>query len=132
MGEAMKTFKIAFGALAECPIYETHNRGKNWLAKISVDPTVPGGFAREFARRAHGDFFYMIPSWAVPGTPIEFGADYYSARGAKKACRFYGVIETITPDVLTVEECNTGKDACAKALKIVRKTFSEYQQGVEL
>ncbi|MFW6156940.1 MAG: hypothetical protein ACOC7J_06455, partial [Armatimonadota bacterium] len=65
------------GALTEVPIYEGHRRGKNWFARIAKDPTAPGGLSREFADRAKGRYYYVIPEWATPGTPVEFGADYY-------------------------------------------------------
>jgi len=103
--------KVEYGALSEAPVWEEHKRGKNWLAKIGIDPSAPGGLARDFARRANGDFFYLVPDWATPGVPIEFGADYYSTRGSKNSNRVYAIITEIHDDHWVIEKTKTAREA---------------------
>jgi hypothetical protein len=96
--------------MMSAPIYETHKRGKNWMAIIAASPIAPGGLDRTFLRRGNGDYYYIV-SDLQPNTPVEFGADYYSARGKKSTKRWYGVVKTISPGSITIEECSSGRDA---------------------
>jgi hypothetical protein len=106
----MVILKHDHGALTEAPIFETHKRGKNWMAIISIDPTKPGGLERKFMNRARGEYRYLIGD-LKEGDPIEFGADYYSCKQRKTPKRFYGVITKITETELMIEEMKTGKGA---------------------
>lgn len=83
--------RVEDGALSTVPpdCWESHKRGKNWLAVITVDPTSPGGLRRLFATRAKGSSYYMLPKLEV-GDAVEFGADYYSGGGRKNARRWHG------------------------------------------
>ncbi len=113
---------VADGALASVPrgCWETHKRGKNWLAVIQVDPSKPGGLDRAFAAKARGDSYYMLPTLEV-GAAVEFGADYYSGGGSKNAKRWYGfyirkftamnVAATEEKTWVVLRECKTGKAA---------------------
>lgn len=107
--------RIEEGALATVPpsCWESHKRGKNWLATISVDPSSPGGLARSFVPKAKGEFYYLLPDLA-PGDAVEFGADYYSGGGRKNPTRWYGFfVRTIDsePAYLVLRQCNTGTAA---------------------
>lgn len=116
----MYTFAIEENALVEVPCFESHQRGKNWLAVISSDPSAPGGLHREFQPRGHGGYYYLVSGLKV-GQPIEFGADYYSGSGRKSSLRFYGVITALTEQSLSVEKTDTGK----QAIKMSRERFEE-------
>ncbi len=112
------SLRVENGALAQVPAgcWESHPRGKNWLALIAVSPLSPGGLARTFAIKAKGEWCYLVPDW-VPGTAVEFGADYYSGRGRKSPTRWYGYYVRSGQDADGVEyvvlhQCGTGKDAC--------------------
>jgi hypothetical protein len=107
--------EIEAGGLKQAPIWQNHSRSKNWMAKIAVDPTEPGGLRRDFARKARGDFTYLVASWMVPDTPIEFGADYYTGSGRKHADRWYGVIRAISETEIEFEKFETARDAIKAA-----------------
>lgn len=108
---------IEAGGLKQAPVWEAHKRGKNWMAKIAIDPTAPGGLKREWARKAFGDFTYLVERWMEPSTPVEFGADYYTGSGKKKADRWYGVIESIDATRLRLTRYATARDAIAASQK---------------
>jgi hypothetical protein len=99
----MTIFKIELGAMIEVPIYETHHRGKNWMAIIEPDPRSPGGLHRTFVERGKGKFYYMVNELEI-GQNIEFGADYYSSGGRKNKNRWYGRITNITDTEIEIEE----------------------------
>lgn len=108
--------KINHGALTNAPIYETHKRGKNWMAIIRIDPTSPGGLSRKFITRANGEYKYLTNE-LKENDAIEFGADYYSGRGSKSINRWYGVIRKITNNEITIEQFETGNTACQESEK---------------
>lgn len=110
-------YAIEGDALAECPVWGTHSRSKNWMAIISLDNTAPGGLAREFAEKAKGDCFYILPS-LEPGDAIEFGADYYTGSGRKNPERWYGYVVRVEPTYLVLRQCKTGKEAIKSGEKI--------------
>ncbi len=120
MGEHDYDIKIEDGALCRVPCWERHSRGKNWLALISVSPSSPGGLARDFAAKAKGNYYYMVPSWGV-GDAVEFGADYYSGSGKKSAERWYGYVKEVLADRVILTECATGKAACKAGEKHAAK-----------
>jgi len=108
--------KVEDGALAQVPsgCWESHKRGKNWLATISVDPSKPGGLDRSFQPKAKGDIYYLVGGLSA-GDAVEFGADYYSGGGRKNPTRYYGFIVAIAGDALVLREAATGKAACKAA-----------------
>ena len=67
--------------------YETHKRGKNWIATVKPDRGAPGGLDRFFWVHGSGRW-YKAPSLAA-GDVIEMGGDYYTGRGIKKTDRRY-------------------------------------------
>lgn len=110
--------KMEEGCLAQVPkgLWESHSRGKNWFAVISISPTSPGGLARTFANKANGELYYLLPD-LKPGDAIEFGADYYSGSGKKSTNRWYGFFVRQGQDAdgtvyVVFRKCSTGKDAC--------------------
>lgn len=99
------------GAIMNVPCWESHSRGKNWLAVITPSPTSPGGLERTFAAKAKGDAFYLVPALSV-GDAVEFGADYYTGSGKKSAERWYGFVVAVAEDAILLRPCATGKAAC--------------------
>jgi hypothetical protein len=114
-----QSYRIELGALAECPVWESHTRGKNWCASITPDPKSPGGLSRAFWERAKGDYFYLLPdSPPTLGTVLEFGADSYSAGGRKSPKRRYCVVTACSVESLDVVKFTEASNAFtyAKAL----------------
>lgn len=110
------TLKISHGALTEVPKWENHARGKNWWAKIAIDPTAPGGLKRVFANKARGDdFFYLVPDWCKPGTPVEFAGDYISGGGKRSRDRMWGVITEVHSDRIALLPSRGPKRAVKEA-----------------
>jgi hypothetical protein len=93
------TFGAHQGALTQVPLFEPSYGGVNWFAKIYR--TSNGKLDRYFAPRSHGQFYYRLEPWVVPGTPVEFGADGRQRR------RWYGVVVAVTPTQITLVECST-------------------------
>lgn len=112
--------RIEDGALANVPCWESHNRGKNWMATIAVQESAPGGLARDFIDKARGDGFYLTPALAI-GDAVEFGADYYSGRGRKTAERWYGFVVAVTETAVLLRQAASGKAACKAGAKFREK-----------
>lgn len=105
---------VANHALLESPIYESHDRGRNWLAVIDVSPTMPSGLSRQWMPQGRGECFYIIEQLKL-FDPVEFGADYVTVGGRKHYKRLYGVVVAITDGYIRVEECETGAKAVIRA-----------------
>ena len=116
--------KVEAGALVQVPkgCWESHSRGKNWLAVISPNPSSPGGLERSFQEKAKSDYFYLISGLSV-GDAVEFGADYYSGRGRKSPTRWYGFVVAKAADAIVVRNYAGGKTA----YKAARKFMETYQ-----
>lgn len=112
--------RVEDGAIQNVPCWQSHSRGKNWLATVTVSPSSPGGLARDFAAKARGDAYYLTPALSV-GDAVEFGADYYSGSGRKSAERWYGFVVAVSDDAILFRLCGTGKDACKLGEKFVGK-----------
>ncbi len=110
MVEGDDDYEIEDGALTQVPMWQTHKRGRNWFAAIASDPKSPGGLARTFAEKAKGASYYIVPDLA-PGIPVEFGADYYSARGNPDRERWYGYVKSLDDQRLILHKCATAKQA---------------------
>jgi hypothetical protein len=102
--------KIEKNAMIDVPVYESHNRGKNWMAVISLDPAKPGGLARDFLPNGKGDFYYIV-SKDIVGKAVEFGADYYSSSGNPSRNRAFGVIHSLTEDEIRIKMFNSAREA---------------------
>lgn len=113
--------KVENNALTNVPIWEGHKRGKNWFAVISLDPLSPGGLKRKFAKKAKGDYYYMMPDFLQVGDAVEFGADYYTGGGHRSANRWYGIVTDISIDYIELLPVKSSREACKKA--------EEYHQG---
>jgi len=104
--------KIEDGAMVEAPVYETHKRGKNWMATIAPDPAAPGGVARTFVPRGRGKYYYIVSADLV-GQPVEVGADYISSGGKRSRNRWYGVVRALTSEEIRIEHYETAAQAIA-------------------
>lgn len=105
-------FEIVAGATQDAPIYQTHKRGKNWMAVIHQDPAQPNGLGRRFIPKARGEGNYYIVEGAIKGgEPVEFGADYYTGGGSKCASRWYGVVVSISDEEIVLVNATTAKRA---------------------
>lgn len=102
---------IEAGALLTVPVWEPHERGRNWFAKITRNPLSAGAIERAFARRAKGEFYYIVPKDLAVGDAVEFGADYYTSGGFKNPKRWYGVVTLLTDEVMEVFACPTARKA---------------------
>ena len=71
------------GKVAEMPIFESHRRGRNWVAVLGVKD---GKVQRQFVDRSGRNFrLDQVPVGAV----IEIGADYYTGSGRQEPRRLY-------------------------------------------
>lgn len=114
MTDEILKLPVEEGALTKVPVWESHPRGRNWLATIKLDPASPGGLERHFVTKAHGEYYYMTRD-LHPGQPIEFGADYYTGGGKKHSLRRYYLILERTEQELVLQPTQTGKEACKEA-----------------
>lgn len=129
LGDGDRDFAIENGCLTRVPCWESHARGKNWLAVITPDPTAPGGFRRVFATAAKDDSYYLLPDWK-PGDAVEFGADYYTGGGRKNSNRWYGyVVRQVLGEngtgYVVLHECGTGKAAYKEGQKHAAQAAKE-------
>lgn len=114
--------RLENGAAREVPLFETHRRGRNWMARVQLDPSAPGGLRREFFERAHGDYYYLIPPGSLSvGDAVEFGADYYSGSGRKSARRWYGVVAAVSEDRVELVQAEDGRKAVELGEKLRRE-----------
>lgn len=117
MDENTKTLTIDPETLVlmDVPCYETHSRGKNWMAAINRDPAKPSGLERSFFPTARGGGYYRLNQEIAPVPfAVEFGADYYSGRGKATRTRVYGVVTEIRVDALVLEITDTAAQACKR------------------
>lgn len=114
------------GFLTDVPIYESHKRGRNWLAKIERDPRSPGGLARTFMEVGRDSYFYDV-SGLERGDVMEIGADYYTSSGNPSRNRLYWVVLENRPDELIVEEF----DSPGSAFKFRETLFSDVVKQLE-
>ena len=107
-------FPVEAEYLTAVPCYESHKRGKNWAATLTIDPSSPGGLGRNFLARGRGEYFYNVQN-LTPGTPVEFGGDYYTGSGGKRSHRFYGIVTEVTAEYVEFAQYATGKAAIKAA-----------------
>jgi len=95
----MKTYEFKFveAGLIENVHYETHKRGKNWVAVIEGKNSV--NFQRDFIGRQ----FAGTEKLAV-GTAFEMAGDYVSGGGIKRTNRGYYLVKEVLEDKIVVEE----------------------------
>jgi hypothetical protein len=102
--------RVVNGAVFSAPVYETHERGKNWFAVIDINPTMPGGLARDFVRTGRGECLYIVEQ-VTRFDAVEFGADYVTGAGRKYPKRWYGVVVEKQSELLRIVECKSGAEA---------------------
>lgn len=105
---------VMSGAIVASPVYETHFRGKNWLAVIWAEPLLPGGTGRKFMPRARGEFLYMVHTLSLHD-PVEFGADYVTSLGKKHQKRWHGVVRTLTEKSIEIEQLGSAVAAILRS-----------------
>lgn len=105
------------GSLLKAPIYESHFRGKNWLAIIDIDGACPGGLSRRFMPYGRGEVLYMIEQVGLFDA-VEFAADYTTSVGRTRQSRLYGVVVVVTETELVVREYESSAEACIAAQKM--------------
>jgi len=79
--------------------YETHKRGRSWIATVKKDRRAPGGLSREFWSRGSGKWAEM-PLELGAGDVLEFAGDYYSGSCRKNASRKYVKVIVVTDDYI--------------------------------
>jgi hypothetical protein len=72
-------------------LYESHQRGKNWIAYVVPDRRATGGLRRQFWRRT-SDTWYTFPRPPQPGDVIEIAGDYYGCNGKPQHDRRYVLV----------------------------------------
>lgn len=106
--------EVENGAMLTAPVYESHRRGRNWMAVINADPSSPGGLSREFVERGKGKYYYIVDEDIV-GKPVEIAGDYFSGSGRRSPNRWYGVVRALTSTEITIEEFESPDDAIKAA-----------------
>ncbi|EHP77558.1 hypothetical protein [Methylorubrum extorquens] len=111
------TLAIDGGAITT-PSYESHRRGKNWIARLTGPNAAK--MEREFLdmRRRIVDLGDV-----QRGDAIEVGLDYYNARGAKRPDRDYYVVLSRSETELALEEHATAAQVI-KAARVLREADS--------
>lgn len=127
--------RLEQGAMVNAPVYETHSRGKNWLAIIEKDPKSPGGLSRRFCEKAKGHYYYFITN-LKKNDPVEFGADYYTGSGKPSRSRYYGVVISITDDEIIIERSETSCQAISRSQELrtiaIQQPQTPIQDKIEL
>ena len=103
--EREEWFAITDGTILQTN-YESHRRGKNWVATVERNLKSPGGLDRDFWDR-RGDRAF-IPEDLTPGQWIEMAGDYYTGGGGRTPNRKYFRVVAITDEALHVESVQKG------------------------
>lgn len=91
------------------PIYETHKRGKNWLAILNGKNSVH--VEMDFLRMSYRT---VDTSDLKIGDAIEVGADYISGGGIRNPCRKWYVVKNIDSTGIECIPCTSRADAMKK------------------
>lgn len=83
--------------------YQSHQRGKNWIARVVHNVRAPGGLGREFLPRIRGRYYEFL-GFVNPGDYLEVGGDYYSGRGIKYPARRYLRVLEVSPNEVIFRE----------------------------
>jgi len=88
--------------------FQSHQRGRNWVATVEFDPASPGALRRDFWKR--GSCTYVkVPDALAAGQVLEVGHDYYTCGGTRQPHRDYLRVVAISPDALELERCERPK-----------------------
>jgi hypothetical protein len=107
------------GGLVKVPLWTDHHRAKNWAAVIDINGTAPGGYSRRFLPYGRGPVFYIVDQVA-PFDALEFAGDRVSYSGNKTPERWYGVVTSMGPDFLEVQQTEDGTAAVLLAQQLRR------------
>lgn len=83
--------------------YESHKRGKNWVAIVAKNRSKPGGLERNFLDRVRGP--YVRPNGITAGTFLEFAGDYYSCGGHRSEKRKYYKVLDVSETEIRMDSC---------------------------
>ena len=92
--------------------YESHKRGKNWVATVERNLQAIGGLDRDFWKQRRQ--YATVPDDIAPGQWIELGGDYCSVwswlgGGNASRNRKYFRVGVVSDEVLEVEEVQKGE-----------------------
>ena len=106
-------YELLGGVMTQSPRWS--NEGKNWAARISINPAALGGYDRQFFEKATGRYFYVLPADLAIGDAVEFAAKTERRRGTDDS-RLYGYIKRIDGGLLVIRKCEGGDAACTEGL----------------
>lgn len=107
-----KVLRIINRGLIDVLVHQPHHRGRNWVASVEIEPTLPGGLKRTFFPRASGKVAKaVIPERLAVGDILEFGADYVSFGGKREPTRVYAVVLALSDTELVVKPYENVADA---------------------
>lgn len=99
-----KVLRILNRGLVDVLAWQSHHRGRNWVAFAEVEPSLPGGIKRTFFNRAAGKIAkVIIPDRLAVGDILEFGADYVSFGGRREPTRVYAVVLALSDTEMIVK-----------------------------
>lgn len=99
--------KCLNGGLLETPVNNSHHRARNWVAIVTLNPTLPGGIDRFWFHRGSGPVPYIVPEQLSVFDVVEFGADYVRGSGTRDPVRWYGVVLAVTQTSIILQPCKT-------------------------
>jgi hypothetical protein len=77
------------GCVDQGPIhYESHKRGRNWMATVTADKTKPGGLARSFWDKGTTSW-RKLPAGLMAGDVVEVAGEYVTGGGRNDKDRIY-------------------------------------------
>jgi len=98
--------------MISAPVYESHKRGKNWMAIITPDPTAPGGLARTFVPRGRGEYYiYRLDRPRRPARRVRRGL--FFDRGQALPQALVRVVRALTGEEIRIEHYETAAQAIA-------------------
>lgn len=101
LGEILQ---IRDGCIDQAEIsYETHRRGKNWIATVVADKTQKGGLRRDFWTKTTTSW-RRIPGNLQIGDVLEVAAEYVTGSGRNDKARVYRRVRTVGGGILTLEK----------------------------
>jgi len=99
--------------------YETHARGKNWIAFVRPNRAAPGGLDRAFWKH-RSKRWHAAPRALRAGDVIEMAGDYYTGRGSKRADRRYLLVVRVEADHFAGHMISTTAPS-ARAIETARR-----------
>ena len=109
------TLLVEQGALLSVPVWESRQEGRNWFARIALDPQARGGVDRHFFRRAGAGYYYLLEGLEV-ADPVEFGADWVPGPYQRVRLRWYGVVWSLSGAMLQLVRSPDAKTAVAASI----------------